>query len=98
MRYLFLLLVAFAMGFLVRDYTGPVKLPVSFRTISDAAQPKSKDTVPGNVEIVYDNGKFSPAEAVIATGRWLSITNKSNALMWIESDNPYLSTVRGYGL
>jgi hypothetical protein len=98
-RTIILVVIAFTLGFLLRDYTGPIMLPVSFRTVSNAVKPptKSADNIPGNVEIIYDNGKFTPNEAVIAVGRWLSISNKSTSLMWISSDNPWLSTVRGYG-
>jgi hypothetical protein len=99
MRYVFLLMVAFAAGFLIRDYVGPVKLPVSLWTIRNAVNSKpAADFVPGNVDIVYDNGAFSPAEAIIPVGRYLSVTNRSESLMWLESNNPWLSTSRGFGL
>ena len=98
MRTLILLVIAFAAGFLIRDYIGPVRLPVSIRTIEQAVKPaqSSDSQIPGNLDIVYDDGKFSPSEAVIAVGRWLTITNKSESKMWLESDNPWLSTPRGY--
>ncbi len=99
MKTLLYILVAFSFGFLLRDATGPVKLP--FR-LTDIKQTVTGDTpanfVPGNVEIEYKNGRFSPAEAVVPRGRYLTIVNKSDSLMWLDSDNPLLTTPRGYGL
>lgn len=97
MRFLLLLILSFTCGFLLRDYTGPVKLPISFHTVKQAVKPeKLPDNIPGNVEIAYKDGKFSPAEAVVPQGRYLTIINRSDSLMWLSSDNPLLSTPRGY--
>lgn len=100
MKTFILIILAFGIGFLVRDYSGPVKLPFTIRSIENTVKPVSKAQtakVPGNVEIVYEDGKFTPSEAVIPVGRFLSITNKSTSLMWVSSDNPWLDTPRGYG-
>jgi hypothetical protein len=98
MRVIILIIVAFVAGFLIRDYIGPVRLPVSIRTIQDAVVPSAdtESNIPGNVDIIYLDGKFTPSEAVIAVGRWVTITNKTDSHMWLSSDNPWLSTSRGY--
>jgi hypothetical protein len=101
MRVLFFVIIAFIFGFLLRDYIGPVQLPFTIRSVQNSVKPPSQNEVnkvPGNLEIVYNDGKFTPPEATIAVGRFLTIINKSNSLMWISSDNPWLSTIRGYGL
>src|SRR4030042_6795443 len=98
MQKLLIVILAFAAGFLIRDYIGPVRLPVSIKIIEQAVNPpsNSESSIPGNIDIVYLDGKFTPSEAVIAVGRWVTITNKTDSHMWLESDNPWLSTSRGY--
>jgi hypothetical protein len=101
MRTLFLVLVAFALGFLVHAYfysgtvsvgaiLAPVAAPVSQNmTIIAGDKPE--------YEIDYDNGEFKPAFTSVHYGRYIIIQNKGKSLMWITSDYPELNTVRGYG-
>ncbi|MFC1646981.1 hypothetical protein ACFL1A_01725 [Patescibacteria group bacterium] len=99
MRSLIFVIIAFSAGYVIRDYFGPTRLPFVNKTPQEIINPESQNTqAPGNVDIIYENGRFSPPEATIGVSRYLSITNKSNSLMWLESDYPGLSTPRGYGL
>lgn len=98
MRTLLLVILAFLAGYIIRDYFGPTSLPwVTKISQSILTADTKKNAVPGNVEITYENGEFKPKEATIGVSRYLTVINKSDQLMWIESDYPGLVTPRGYG-
>jgi len=48
-------------------------------------------------DIVYKDGHFEPSHVKVKVGNYLTITNRSDSLMWLVSDHPKLNTVRGYG-
>lgn len=46
----------------------------------------------------YDGEQFKPRSVTVKKGNYIAITNTSKEhLMWLVSDNPDLSTPRGYG-
>ena len=46
----------------------------------------------------YKNGSFHPSKIWMKKGYYVGIQNEDEEkLMWLESENPDLSTVRGYG-
>ncbi len=48
--------------------------------------------------VAYDGEQFNPRSVTVKKGNYIAITNTSKEkLMWLVSDNPDLSTVRGYG-
>jgi hypothetical protein len=47
----------------------------------------------------YDGTKFTPKYVTMTRTTYIAITNKSDkAKMWLVSDNPALTTPRGFGL
>lgn len=95
----FLLAVMFfALGYFAHDFIAPRVAMVSLtpltaaKTGTTSSSPNSRD-----VKIIYDGKRFIPASTSIERGRYLTVINESQSLMWLVSEDPQFVTPRGYG-
>ena len=96
MRTVFTLCIGCFLGYIARDSY----LARNYaHTIKQAVLGEQKQTSADTFisEIIYENGTFSPGNVMVKKGNYLSITNRSDSLMWLVSDNPTLTTPRGLG-
>jgi plastocyanin len=96
-------IIAFIFGFWLRGFLDsqgvyvhlPELVPSAKKTTTAAGVPAGvSDFI---TEVKYENASFKPASVTIKKGNYLAITNVGDSLMWLSSDNPKLSTPRGYG-
>lgn len=94
---LLILIIGFILG-----YTSHAYLPRTgvnlVKTLAPETASKSETVVdPFLTTISYRDGKFKPDSVNVKTGNYLIIVNNSDSLMWLTSNNPLLTTTRGYG-
>ena len=97
MKLLFLSITLFSFGFLANAFF----FQKNTAQIISLSQPNvlgTKESDQFITYIDYDGNDFNPNAAVVTKGSYIAITNSSKEkLMWLVSDNPDLSTPRGYG-
>ncbi len=100
MKKLIIFTIIFLAGYYVRGVITPYMvigmLPKNALTKPLIEEAKTIDNAPGNLRVVYENGRFKPSNGVMAVSRYLTIVNGSDSPMWLESDYPGISTPRGY--
>ncbi|OGG01748.1 hypothetical protein A2Z33_00205 [Candidatus Gottesmanbacteria bacterium RBG_16_52_11] len=97
MRVLTLIILAFTAGWFTNTLYGKYGQQAVSRVIPPpAASGKTLQQSAFVTEIIYENGTFKPDNVTIKLGNYLSVTNRSDSLMWLNSNNPLLSTSRGY--
>lgn len=92
----------FSSGFMTHAFFFPDFLPQEMaqtsKKIAGIAPDKKEQNDPLIRKVKYADGKFSPDTIIIRYGSYVAIINESKTeLMWLESDNKYLNTPRGYG-
>jgi hypothetical protein len=97
MRTIILICLAFAAGYFTHIYIGRQNVLNTFSQVLTDTKPPNTTKASHDQEIIYENGHFNPSHVDLKTSRYLSVTNRSDALMWLQSDYPDLFTVRGYG-
>lgn len=100
MKGTFLFLIAFIAGFLVHAFFLPNVLYGGIKKSISPDQKISSSTEKIRSLFIYSmyNGEnFNPANIELEKGQYIVIRNiaKTN-LMWLQSENPLLSTPRGY--
>jgi hypothetical protein len=98
MKKVFFLILGFAIGYAVHAYMTANAIDVATVT----APLTGINTAPSDaslfvVAVSYENGDFKPKSVSVKQGNYLTITNNSDSLMWLTSDNPALTTPRGFG-
>jgi hypothetical protein len=94
---------SFALGFIVHAIFFPSLLTNNLATLAkqviENKQAPVSDSVNKALTIVfYDRGEFDPQVVVIGKSYYLGIINNSDSeLMTLTSENPLLTTPRGYG-
>lgn len=102
-RKILLILFVFSAGFLTHALIFPDFLANGFTDVSKIVIPEISPTgAPVNdsqlTKIEFDGKKFSRNNVRIGFTRYLQITNTNpDKLMWLQSNKPELTTVRGYG-
>lgn len=99
------LLLGFGLGFITHALYFPDILANGIVDVQKVVLPNTVPTLaPGTNEsdfetkITYDGENFSRNNIKIGVGNYLTITNTSpNKPMWLQSNEPALATVRGYG-
>lgn len=96
MKTILLLIIGFAVGFVARG-----QLPafdVSASTVKNVILPQTADQQSGEfiTKVVYENGAFSPRTVTVRKGDYLTVTNNSDNLMWLDSTERIFTTPRGY--
>ncbi len=102
---LIILVVAFAAGFLTHAFFFPDILSNGITDIGQivlpnptSTQTKSVTSDPLITTIYFDGERFSRTNVTIGFTRYIQIINNSkNKLMWLISNEPSLTTPRGYG-
>jgi hypothetical protein len=99
---LFFIILSFIFGFFVHAYFFPNYIPTILKIPNKNIVQPEKQIPNTNVGLYtyvdYDGIDFSPSRVVINKGFYIAITNQNKEkLMWLQSDNPLLATVRGYG-
>jgi len=95
-----LMMIFFGLGFgthmyLVKDKVPPMDASL---IIKKAIEPTQTEDGKFIVYVEFDGEKFRPSSVNVPLGNYFAITNKSNSkLMRLSSDNPALSTSRGFG-
>lgn len=103
-RTLSLLLIGFFLGFLAHAVFLPDVLSNGIIFLPEAPQESTTQTnlpqptiEPSTVEVTY-SGTFDRHNITVPFSRYLVIRNDSpDTQMWLSSDLPSLTTVRGYG-
>lgn len=106
MRTVVYVLIIFSLGFLVHAFFFPNFLYKGLSPIKGIVlgiNDKNSVNEAFNYSFLnyvnFSDGQFDKREITIRKGDYIIITNKDNKqLMWLMSDNPFLSTPRGYGL
>jgi hypothetical protein len=95
---LFLLLLAFTSGYLLRHNTVPPPFLTSNQVLSSmTGLPPNPGSSPLVNRIEYKNGTFIPDSLSIHQSDYILIVNKSeDNLMWLDSNYPKLNTKRGF--
>src|SRR5260221_14635016 len=105
-KQIILLLFVFALGFFTHALFFPDFLSNGIIDIQQLVIPKpttapnqtTGDTNNFMSTITFKDGQFNRHNITIGVGNYLLITNISaDHPMWLESNNPLLATVRGYG-
>jgi len=104
-RNLLLLALIFCLGFLTHALFFPDVLANGFTDVASIVIPIPTPTQGPNgsqydfqTTITYKEGHFSRHNIVIRAGNYLSIKNIAQQHpMWLISNDPQLTTVRGYG-
>jgi len=97
MKLLLFSVALFSFGFLANAFLFQ-KNPAQITALSQQNVLGTKESDQFITYINYDGNDFEPNSVVVTKGNYISITNSSKEkLMWLVSDNPDLSTSRGYG-
>ncbi len=96
MRSFFILCIGLVIGYVSRDYILSHRYALII-TQSVLGEQKSAENDAFISKIIYKDHAFSPGRIIIRKGNYLTITNLSESLMWLTSDNPQLTTPRGLG-
>jgi hypothetical protein len=101
-RSLGILLVGFVLGLVVRQLMLGQSVPMPSEILSKVTNslPTSSTQSGGDMlitAVIYNNTGFTPSSVRVTRGNYLTITNSSDSLMWLSSDNPQFETPRGYG-
>ena len=99
------LLLGFGLGFITHALYFPDILANGIVDVQKVVLPNSvptkalgTNTSDFETEITYDAKQFSRNNISIGVGNYLMITNTTDTeLMWLNSNDPALSTSRGYG-
>ena len=98
MRILIIIVLSFILGWYSHK-TAFEKGLLNKSPLSIIRNEEEKNTNSKNLLIIYKDGKFYPSSASMDITRYLTIRNDSESLMMLTStDDPDLSTPRGYGL
>ncbi|MBI3577186.1 hypothetical protein HY086_04070 [Candidatus Gottesmanbacteria bacterium] len=103
-RFLLLFIFAFGLGFGVcYFFVSPNNRFSSGQALLEKANVKEHQVLGESTAdqfityVTYQDGRFNPSHVVVAKGNYLAITNGSpKELLWLISDLPILTTVRGY--
>ena len=97
MKLLFLSIFLFILGFLANAFFFQ-KNTAQIISLSQPSILGIKGSDQFITHINYNGNDFKPDAVVVTKGNYIAITNSSkDKLMWLVSDNPDLSTSRGYG-
>lgn len=97
MKLLLFSVALFSLGFLANAFFFQ-KTPVEITALSQPSVLGTKESDQFITYIDYNGNDFKPNAVVMTKGNYIAITNSSkDKLMWLVSDNPELSTSRGYG-
>jgi hypothetical protein len=94
----------FVVGFLTHAFFFPDVLVNGIVDVSQVAGPNTQQTEnqqvndPQFTKVTFDGERFSRNNVTVGFTRYIQIVNESEKeLMWLLSDDPDLTTKRGYG-
>ena len=99
MSKLFLVILAFSLGFVVHLLLMNLQNKPDLNLLSQQSVAGEKITADEFITYIdYDGNEFKPRTVTVKKGNYIAIMNKSkDKQMWLVSDNADLNTKRGYG-